>query len=142
MQLLAGRPALKQIVSEAARALARLDAARLEELALSCQALNRDLTRDSARDSARDLASEANSGPLPIKEAEQARLVAEARGARREMDLFAGVLEATRANVQVIARLREQRLGTLEYSVGQTADFDGRWPSTENGHGESRHGNH
>jgi len=35
---------LKELVVEASRALARLDAGRLEELALSCQALNRELT--------------------------------------------------------------------------------------------------
>lgn len=40
-----GRPKLKELVIEASRALARLDADRLEELALSCQALNRDLVR-------------------------------------------------------------------------------------------------
>ena len=38
-------PKLKELVVEASRALARLDADRLEELALSCQALNRDLAR-------------------------------------------------------------------------------------------------
>ena len=38
------RPELKELVVEASRALARLDADRLEEMALSCQALNRVLT--------------------------------------------------------------------------------------------------
>ena len=38
-------PGLKELVVEASRALARLDAGRLEELALSCQALTRDLAR-------------------------------------------------------------------------------------------------
>ena len=36
-------PELKELVVEASHALARLDAARLEELALSCQALTRTL---------------------------------------------------------------------------------------------------
>ncbi len=36
-------PELKELVVEASRSLARLDADRLEELALSCQALNRDI---------------------------------------------------------------------------------------------------
>jgi hypothetical protein len=40
-----GRPKLKELVVEASRALAQLDAERLEELALSCQALNRELAR-------------------------------------------------------------------------------------------------
>jgi hypothetical protein len=45
---------LKDLVIEASRALARLDADRLEELALSCQALNRDLVRsDPAQQDAR-----------------------------------------------------------------------------------------
>ena len=39
---------LKGLVVEASRALARLDADRLEELALSCQALNRELAPVSA----------------------------------------------------------------------------------------------
>jgi hypothetical protein len=39
---------LKELVVEASRALARLDADRLEELALSCQALNRDLAQADA----------------------------------------------------------------------------------------------
>ncbi len=39
----ATNPELKELVVEASRALARLDAPRLEELALSCEALNRDL---------------------------------------------------------------------------------------------------
>ena len=46
LQLRDGRfnPELKALVVEASLALARLDADRLEELALSCQALNRDLS--------------------------------------------------------------------------------------------------
>jgi hypothetical protein len=131
------RPALKDIVSEAARSLARLDAARLEELALSCQALNRDLVRDSNCDAGSD---------LPIKKEQRVRLAAEARAARREMTVFARVLEATRANVQVIERLRALRSGTLEYKVGQSAGLDPRWPSiktrqAQSSQGETRHGN-
>jgi hypothetical protein len=37
-------PELRELVVEASQALARLDSNRLEELALSCQALNRDFT--------------------------------------------------------------------------------------------------
>jgi hypothetical protein len=126
--LLPPRPALKQIVSEAARALAHLDAGRLEELALSCQALNRELTPDSNRD---------GRPSLPISQAERLSLAAEARAAQLDMEIFARVLEATRANVQVIERLRELRLGRLEY----TAWRDPRWPSMGDGQGENRHGN-
>ncbi len=71
---------LKELVIEASRALARLDADRLEELALSCQALNRDL-------------------PLPASP-ERAALAVEARAAAGEMAAFARVIEATRANLR------------------------------------------
>jgi hypothetical protein len=120
------RPALKEIVAEAARALARLDAARLEELALSCQALNRDLNRPAGSDLP------------PIRGEQRAQLAAEARAARRDMATFARVLEATRANVQVIERLRALRSGSLEYTVGPKGDCDARWPSPENSRAESR----
>jgi hypothetical protein len=131
------RPALKDVVVEAAHALARLDAARLEELALSCQALNRDLAHDSNRDAESE---------LPIKKDQRVRLAAEARAARREMVLFARVLEATRANVQVLERLRALRSGSLEYTVGRSSGFDPGWPSIKTGpgkgrQGETRHGN-
>ena len=86
------RMKLKETVAEASRALARLDAGRLEELALSCQALNRDLA-----------------------EADNKRLAVEFREAESEMAVFARVLEATRANLQVMNRLRELREGRLEY---------------------------
>jgi hypothetical protein len=148
VQLPAPRPALKEIVSEAARALARLDADRLEELALSCRALNRELTCDQTRDVTGDVTGDgpgvsnrdASSGSPPIKETERARLAAEAGAARGDMAIFAGVLEATRANVQVIERLRELRSGSIEYSIGQAIDFDRRWPSKEIGPGKSRPG--
>ncbi len=43
-------PELKALVVEASLALTRLDANRLEELALSCQALNRDLSAWSGQE--------------------------------------------------------------------------------------------
>ena len=52
-------PELKELVAEASRALARLDAARLEELALSCEALNRDLDADERGGESGDLARQA-----------------------------------------------------------------------------------
>jgi hypothetical protein len=99
-------PELKEIVVEASRALARLDAPRLEELALSCRALtqvlpsgNRGMRRDVAR---------------------------QAREAQGDMAVFARVLEATRANLSVMNRLRELRRGSLEYTerqiLGQIAE--------------------
>jgi hypothetical protein len=100
---------LKELVSEASRALARLDADRLEELALSCQALNRDL---------RLLDAEKREG-----------LVCQAREAAGDMAVFARVLEATRANLNVMNRLRELRAGRLEYGRGCSG--------TESGHGNN-----
>jgi len=113
-----GHPKLKDLVVEASRSLARLDAGRLEELALSCQALNRDLARC-------DLAC--GDGKA------RAALAFEAREAVQDMAVFARVLEATRANLNVMNRLRELRGGRLEYSEGQMQ----RWVRTENGHGDN-----
>lgn len=107
------RPKLKELVVEASRALSRLDAERLEELALSCQALNRDLARldgDARR-----------------------VLVPQAKDAAKDMAVFARVLEATRSNLDVMNRLRERRLGQLEYRAG----FGPEWRRTESGHGNN-----
>jgi hypothetical protein len=101
-------PELKELVVEASRALARLDAGRLEELALSCQALNRDL---------------APTGDL-------ARQAAEAAG---EMAVFARVLDATRANLNVLNRIRELRAGRLEYGEVQAPG----WARAESVHGDN-----
>jgi hypothetical protein len=101
-------PVLKDLVLEASRSLARLDADRLEELALSCQALNRDLA--------------------PANREARAVLARQAREAAGDMATFARVLEVTRANLNVLNRLRELRAGRLEYGQG-------RWARTESGHG-------
>ncbi|HEY1768259.1 MAG TPA: hypothetical protein VGG26_11410 [Terracidiphilus sp.] len=100
-------PALKELVAEASRALAQLDAGRLEELVLSCQALNRD--------------------PLPASAEDRARLSREAREAASDMAVFAHVLEATRANLRVMNRLRAYRAGKLEYGGRE-------WTETAHGH--------
>ncbi|HEY3703673.1 MAG TPA: hypothetical protein VGL22_01340 [Terracidiphilus sp.] len=83
-------PELKQIVWEASRALALLDAERLEELARACQALNRD-------------------------HVERAEAAHQARDAAGQMAVFARVLDATRANLTVMNRLRELRQGAMFY---------------------------
>ncbi len=88
------RPELKEIVLEASRALAHLDADRLEELAASCRRLNRAQAM----------------GP-----AEQMTMVREVQASMREMEVFGHVLQATRANLQVLHRLRELRAGRVEY---------------------------
>jgi hypothetical protein len=109
-------PELKELVTEATRALARLDVARLEELALSCQALTR------------------NPPPQTVKEREE--FGRQARAARGEMAVFARVLEATRANVKVMERLRDLRAGKARYSEG----FKSR-RSLNHGDAEGSYGN-
>ena len=48
MQGIERQPELNELVREASKALACLDADRLEELALSCQALNRNPAAETA----------------------------------------------------------------------------------------------
>ena len=118
-----GRPKLKELVVEASQALARLDADRLEELALSCQALNRDLVHDRSQDDGDASAA----------------LALECKEAVGDMAVLARVLEATRANLDVMLRLRELRGGRLEYGEGHSkysAPQAPDWLRTE-----SRHGN-
>ena len=106
---------LRELVVEASLALARLDAGRLEELALSCQALNRDLT--------------------PASEREQVERVRQAQEAQRELAVFGRVLEATRANLEVMHRLRDR--GGLEYAgfPAQISAGPAPWALAETGHG-------
>jgi hypothetical protein len=120
-----GRPKLKELVVEASRALARLDADRLEELALSCQALNRDLVQ---------------SDPAQGDGDARAALTMECKEAEGDMAVFARVLEATRANLNVMNRLRELRAGRLEYREGRLAYGESQvqqWRRTESGHGNN-----
>jgi hypothetical protein len=106
-------PELKKLVAEASRALACLDADRLEELALSCQALNRDWT--------------------PADAQQQTELARQAKDASGDVAVFARVIEATSANLQVMNRLRDLRAGRLEYSELQTRG----WMRTGSGHGDN-----
>lgn len=115
------RPALKALVAEASQALARLDAPRLEELAVACQALNRDFNFRAGAKQA-------------LTPEERVRLIAETRDAAREMATFARVLEATRANIRVMNRLRELRMGRLEYSDRQVAPA---WNGPESANGDN-----
>lgn len=105
-------PALKSLVAEASRSLARLDAARLEELALSCRALNRNLeTADPSR---------------------RAELARQALDARSDMAVFGRVLEATRINLAVMNRIRALRARRrLEYRI----EFSMNSGSTRSGYG-------
>jgi len=86
-------PELRDIVREASRALALLDAVRLEELALSCRKLNGDFSSQRAT----------------------ANLNLQARQATADMAVFARVLDATRANLEVMRRLRDLRERRVEY---------------------------
>lgn len=114
-------PELKELVVEASRALARLDAPRLEELALSCQALTRTLNPKDAR--VRQL------------------LAQQARESEGDMAVFARVLEATRANLNVMNRLRELRAGRVEYTERQARGCAGPVsPSTGGSESQSRRG--
>ncbi|MGA2207903.1 MAG: hypothetical protein ABSG10_14340 [Terracidiphilus sp.] len=105
-------PELKELVVEASRALVRLDAARLEELALCCEALNRRL--------------------VPMSAEERRTMARQAREVRSDMAVFARVLQATRANWNVMNRLRELRAGQLEYTERQARGSAG----VEAGHGD------
>ena len=106
-------PQLKELVVEASQALALLDTARLEELALSCKALNHDLTLADG-DCRRELASQAEE-------------------AKEDMVVFQRVLAATRENLSVMNRLRELRAGRLEYG----RSVERVWARTESGHGDN-----
>jgi hypothetical protein len=77
------------MIAEASEALARLDSDRLEELALSCEALNRGLGN--------------------LDENTRILFECEARNAAQEMAVFSRVLEATRSNLQVMHRLHDMR---------------------------------
>jgi hypothetical protein len=104
-------PDLRGLLVEASQALARLDSDRLEELALSCQALNRDFA--------------------PANVADRAGFACQVREAAGEMAVFARVLEATRSNLNVMKRLRELRAGRLEYGESPARG----WAETESAHG-------
>lgn len=104
---------LKGLVVEASRALARMDADRLEELAASCQLLNRDLVAEGAE--------------------RRAEMVRQAREAKGDLAVFARVLEATRANLDVMNRLRELHAGRLDYGER----LERRWLRPEGGHGDN-----
>lgn len=104
---------ITEMVVEASVALARLDADRLEELATACQALQRDLVLNDA-DTRKDL-------------------VRESRESVQDMAVLARVLDATRANVEVMNRLREMRVGWLEYRAKET----GLRAHAEGGYGDN-----
>jgi hypothetical protein len=107
------QPELKDILVEASHALANLDADRLEEMTLSCAALVRAVDSESV--DAKD------------------QLDSECREAWKEMAIFMRVLDATKANLSVMHRLREIRAAQLEY---------GREPVGSHVAAGSDHGDH
>jgi hypothetical protein len=93
------QPEWKGLLAEASLALAHMDAERLEEMALSCSALVRDV------DGQLRTMGRCDSGHV---------------GAMQEMAIFARVLEATKGNLKVMHRLCEVRATHLEYGAAQT----------------------
>lgn len=89
-------------MAEASQALIRLDADRLEELALSCELLNRQMM--------------AGGGPDRAQIAQQASETA--AGVR----ILGKVLDATRSNLKVLHALREIREGQLEYGPARNSN--------------------
>lgn len=102
---------LREIVVDASLALARLDADRLEELAISCAALNRD--------------------PAGWSVPERREINRQARDASDEMAVFGRVIEATRANLDVMNRLRELRGGRGGYPARLAGGSAGSWALAE-----------
>lgn len=113
---------IRAVVAEASQALARLDADRLEELALACQALNRDPA--------------SNAGPQQMQSdgrRSDETLARQAREAAGDMRAFRRVLDATRANLTVMRRLRQLREGKIEYSEAQARG----WTPSEPDYGDN-----
>ncbi len=104
---------LKELAEEASQALGRLDVERLEDLAISCHALNRCLTAGNG-----------------LEPAAQSREAGEAACA---MAMFARVIEATRANISLLNRIKELCAGPLEYAPWP----DKKWEFTERVHGDN-----
>ena len=102
MRVLEAQSGLKVLVGEAVQALATLDTEKLEELAMSCQALNSELGQTVSPAAAR-----------------------KAHEATEDMAALAHVLEATRANLDVMNRLREFHARRMEYSVVERAALHG-----------------
>src|SRR5215472_5997069 len=90
---LRNEPDLRAMVHEACQALARLDAERLEQLAIACCRLQM---------------------PNAASTEERATLQHQAQQAAPEMAVFARVLAATRDNLSVMRRLKALREGRLD----------------------------
>lgn len=104
-------PQLREMVVEASLALARLDAERLEELALSCRSLNRNLAE--------------------VSDPDREEWARQAREAIAEMAVLGRVLDATRTNLEVMNRVRQRGSARLEYG-----GFRGPWALAERRDGD------
>lgn len=101
---------LKELIEEATQALSRLDEARLAELALSCEALNRGIEQRT----------------------ERAMETGEARQAVGAMRVFSRVLEATRTNLEFMNHLNEPGSNRLEYRPEAERKWESEWTSHGN----------
>jgi hypothetical protein len=106
-------PSEKSFIAEASRALARLDAERLEEMALSCEALTRDLPSSSSE--------------------RRAVFKFDSEDTLNEMAVFARVIEATRANLKVLGRPGSGGSKAIEYKT----DPDKQWILAGNRNGDN-----
>lgn len=92
-----------ETLADATHALAHLDAGRLEEMALCCAALVRE-----------------EGVPFDIRLRDEPGF----SGGGRELASFARVLEATKANLDVMRRVRALRARQLEYSMAGAAESE------------------
>lgn len=133
------RTELKELVREASAALARLDAERLEELARCCQALNQDRNQDRNHDrnqnqnQDRKQDRKTRSGVSDGSKKDAIELARQSREAAGEFVIFTRVLEATRANLEVMMRLRAFQQEQLEYGEQTRARHWAR-PEASDGH--------
>ena len=105
------RTELRDLLTEASRALEAFDADRLEELALSCQALNHNLPEVHMY--------------IVSMSPDEARI------AYRSLATFGRVLEITHSNLDVMRQIGASEAGMLEYTE----------PSNRCAEGDLPHGN-
>ncbi len=99
----------KQMIQEACAALTQLDADRLEELALSCRALNQ--------------------APAPLRPD-----VSQARAASAELSVLENILSATKANFEVLERMHRLREKPFAYDPAHEARRTARKGATYGDH--------
>jgi len=104
---------IEEIVLEASKALTNWDADRLEELALSCEALNSDL--------------------MLLTPAGRAALAVEAQRAHRHLAVLKRSVHFTHENLKILKNLTAAHDEQLEYSPGPLGD----WAARECEHGDN-----